>query len=428
MRTLIGLALIFIGFVSVPLVSVAAAEAEFHPACKQDASDIQMRANLEGLLRGSLDDEVAKINFAELVDRKWADAAMDKTIDKEVDAAVAVVREDTSWYDRFYSVFSSSSAAGYTKNVAEKFSNSNALGEALLNVQVTSTAYVIEQISKDKNLILGPAFNCMLDVLKAQHPTILEFSKQLADKLSSIEIDRRPAASTVRLAAAAAASMPLTSILKVAEKKLAENIAKTIERKIAISIAKKAALWGVKSVIVAIPLVGQALGGGALAKELYDANKGVFPEIEKELKSDNTKGALKNGMIEYIHGGIYNRKDSIVREMVRDVYPIWLKQKRLQSPDLQTAILESADPEAALLMVLRPNNGFADYGNMSDDLKIVLDGKVKFRVFLERYWENLLFPPLLLICLALFVRGLMTLMCRACWQLRLLFKPEPKGT
>ncbi len=173
MRTLIAWTLTWAAIANLvgqaPLVAYAQSPVVVTVDECRNLSDTDVRDRIREVAATSLKSELTTIDYSALVNTYWAKAEVNARIDREIDAAIALVRSDTSWADRAYSTVSQSSAARYATAVADKAYNSEGFKDALNEVATGVARDAGAQIEKATARISNPVIACVQTALQSRY-------------------------------------------------------------------------------------------------------------------------------------------------------------------------------------------------------------------------------------------------------------------
>ncbi len=279
----------------------------------RNLTDAEVRDRIRDVASTSLKSEVASIKFPELVNLYWAKADVSARIDREIDAAIALVRADTNWADRAYSTVSQSSAKRYATAVADKTYNSEGFKDALNELATGVAKDAGVQIEKATAKISNPIIACVQTALQSRYGgAIAQVFAQESQKNLEASADQPPVKIEASdLVASNAAS--ISGMVLVLTRRVIGKVVQSVGSRIAGVVASRI----VSSVA---GLVGLAL----IAKDIYDAGDGVFPIIEERMKSEETKLLIKDEIGKTIQADITQQVGQIAQETAERLYAVWL--------------------------------------------------------------------------------------------------------
>jgi hypothetical protein len=283
----------------------------------RNLADAEVRDRIRDVAATSLKTELAAIDFAALVNKFWAKSDVNARIDREVDAAIALVRADTSWTDRAYSTVSSSAAKGYATAVAEKTYNSQGFKDALNEMATGVAKDAGAQIEKATAKISNPIITCVQTALQSRYGVaIAQVFAQESQKNLEGNAEQQPVkigASDLVVSNAAS----ISGLVLVVTRRVIGKVVQTVGTRIAGVVASE-----IVSAVAGI--VGLAL----IAKDIYDAGDGVFPIIAERMKADETKLMIKDDIGKTIQADMSQQVGQIAQETSERIYSVWLDFKQ----------------------------------------------------------------------------------------------------
>ncbi len=261
--------LIFFGF-SVGISSIALAKKCLSVALISDEAAITAQLQSELVDRWSgLAVERAQIRAL------WIQLDLDGVLSTEIDKAVAQVRENTGYWERYLSGWGTDAGAKFADEMATRVFNSAAMQSALQ----TLIGQVVASLQTEMQTAVAPSVDGVLQCMKQY--TREQFGSQLAQALQQQFTAQLPALrATVEAPAAAITPARLLSAggltLLLARRVVARMVALVAQR-VGLRIATR---W--------VPMVGWALFIG----DFWWSADGVLPDIATELRSSTTRDAL----------------------------------------------------------------------------------------------------------------------------------------
>ena len=283
----------------------------------RNLSDTDVRDRIRELAATSLKAELTAIDYGALVTAHWAKADVNARIDREIDAAVALVRSDTSWADRAYSTVSKSSATRYATAVADKTYNSDGFKDALNEMATGVARDAGAQIEKATARISNPIITCVQTALQSRYGgAIAQVFAQESQKNLETNAEQPPVKfDTSDIIANNAAS--ISGLVLVVTRRVIAKVVQSVGARIAGVVASR--------IVSAVAgLVGLAL----IAKDIYEAGDGVFPIIAERMKSDETKVIIRDEIAKTIQADIGQQITAIAQETSDRIYAAWLDFKQ----------------------------------------------------------------------------------------------------
>ena len=280
-------------------------------------SDADVRDRIRELASTSLKTELTAIDYAALVDKYWTKADVSARIDREVDAAVAAVRADSSWFDRAYSTVSKTSAGRYAAAVADKTYNSEGFKAALDELATGVAKDAGARIEAATAKVSNPIVACVQTALQSRYGGAVAqvFAQESQKNLEAKAEQPAIKIGTADLVLNNAAS--ISGIVLIVTRNVIASLVESIGSRIAGVVASRI----VSSVA---GLIGLAL----IAKDIYEAGEGVFPIVSDRMKADETKAVIKDEIGKTIQADITQQVGNIAQETADRIYSVWLDFKQ----------------------------------------------------------------------------------------------------
>ena len=280
-------------------------------------SDADVRDRIRELASTSLKTELTAIDYAALVDKYWTKADVSARIDREVDAAVAAVRADSSWLDRAYSTVSKTSAGRYAAAVADKTYNSEGFKAALDELATGVAKDAGARIEAATAKVSNPIVACVQTALQSRYGGAVAqvFAQESQKNLEAKAEQPAIKIGTADLVLNNAAS--ISGIVLIVTRNVIASLVESIGSRIAGVVASRI----VSSVA---GLIGLAL----IAKDIYEAGEGVFPIVSDRMKADETKAVIKDEIGRTIQADITQQVGNIAQETADRIYSVWLDFKQ----------------------------------------------------------------------------------------------------
>ena len=280
-----------------------------------DDADVHNR--IRELATTSFKTELTAIDYPALVNKYWAKADVGARIDREVDAAIAAVRANSSWVDRAYSTVSSTAAGRYATAVADKAYNSEGFKAALEELATGVAKDAGARIEAATAKVSNPIVACVQTALQSRYGGAVA---QVFVQESQKNLEARAEQPAVKIGATDLVlnnAGSISGIVLIVTRRIIASLVEGIGSRIAGVVASRI----VSSVA---GLVGLAL----IAKDIYDAGEGVFPIVAEQMKSDETKTVIKDEIGKTIQGDIAQQVGNIAQETSDRIYSVWLDFKQ----------------------------------------------------------------------------------------------------
>ena len=163
------------------LVAQTPATRAAHPLTRADYEACQaqdeegVRTAIAALTLKGLEAGLANLDYGPLVADAWRREKFDETIDRQVDEAIAQVRDESSWYQLWSSLASRDSAQELATSAAERVYRADAVKQGIGRI----AADVGKEIGKRIELAVvdtaGPATQCMQAFLGRRYGATVAF-------------------------------------------------------------------------------------------------------------------------------------------------------------------------------------------------------------------------------------------------------------
>jgi len=279
--------------------------------------DADVHDRIRELATTSFKTELTAIDYPALVNKYWVKADVSARIDREVDAAIAAVRADSSWPDRAYSTVSKTAAGRYATAVADKTYNSEGFKGALDELATGVAKDAGAQIEAATAKVSNPIVACVQTALQSRYGGAVA---QVFVQESQKNLEARAEQPAVKIGATDLVlnnAGSISGIVLIVTRRIIASLVEGIGSRIAGVVASRI----VSSVA---GLVGLAL----IAKDIYEAGEGVFPIVAGQMKSDETKTLIKDEIGKTIQADITQQVGNIAQETSDRIYSVWLDFKQ----------------------------------------------------------------------------------------------------
>ena len=280
-----------------------------------DDADVHNR--IRELATTSFKTELTAIDYPALVNKYWVKADVGARIDREVDAAIAAVRADSSWVDRAYSTVSSTAAGRYATAVADKAYNSEGFKAALNELATGVAKDAGARIEAATAKVSNPIVACVQTALQSRYGGAVA---QVFVQESQKNLEARAEQPAVKIGATDLVlnnAGSISGIVLIVTRRIIASLVEGIGSRIAGVVASR-----IVSSVAGI--VGLAL----IAKDIYEAGEGVFPIVAGQMKSDETKTLIKDEIGKTIQADITQQVGNIAQETSDRIYSVWLDFKQ----------------------------------------------------------------------------------------------------
>ena len=327
-----------------------------------DDADVHNR--IRELATTSFKTELTAIDYPALVNKYWVKADVGARIDREVDAAIAAVRADSSWPDRAYSTISKTAAGRYAAAVADKTYNSEGFKAALNELATGVAKDAGAQIEAATAKVSNPIVACVQTALQSRYGGAVA---QVFVQESQKNLEARAEQPAVKIGTADLVlnnAGSISGIVLIVTRRIIASLVESIGSRIAGVVASRI----VSSVA---GLVGLAL----IAKDIYEAGEGVFPIVAGQMKSDETKTVIKDEIGKTIQADITQQVGNIAQETSDRIYSVWLDFKQKYK-----LLLALSEKNAAFADVLK-NARLDQVGKLGQIVEILHGSEGENRIF-----------------------------------------------
>jgi hypothetical protein len=371
-RRLVTFTLAFLlGFQSFGGYAIAIESSPSFDSC-QTIQPVELRSQLTHDVQRAFD-EKTDFNLDAKVGEQWELLKVDTVFDRAVADAVAAVRSDTTSTDKFASSWSGQKAGELASSILVKAMADQELQRLLTQISEDLTGQIVSQISTATLESSAHSVACLRAFIGKQYGAVFtdrfnESTIQAIDKVGETlkgktSFDLSTLDGTMVLGRDAAIGMT-----GVAVRQITKRVVGQIQKRIGEGILKRILGKGV----MAIPFVGEIVGGVMLITDLSTSFAGSFDAIQTQFQSAETKSTLKSEVSKAFSEGIGKDLSEIPVGIANDLYAKWLD---FQKDYTETLAIANEIPELKQL-VEKP--GF-DLERTAQLVRISLDsmGKLK---------------------------------------------------
>ncbi len=278
----------------------------------QAADEAGFRRAVEALALKALQDGVKSVDYRVLVDGQWRRLGLDRVLAERVDAAVEEVRRETSWASLAQTLINSEKAQEISTAVAERVYRSDGMRQAIEGLVTgvgTDVGRTLELASTDA---VAPALECVRTFLGDRYGTTVA-GVVTADVEQDFGVKPKVGEATISSGSVMQhSSEGLAGAAILLVRRQLANMAARIGQRLAGTILSR--------------LVSVAAGGVGLvlvAKDIWELRNGVLPIIADEMKSETTKGMVKDELAKTISEQISAHLNEIAAKSAERVLEIW---------------------------------------------------------------------------------------------------------
>jgi hypothetical protein len=325
-----------------------------YDACQAQDEEGFRRA-IEALTLKGLEAGLAGLDYGPLVADAWRRERFDETIDRQVDEAIAEVRDESTWFQLWSSLASRERAQELATSAAERVYRSDAVKQGIERI----AGDVAKEIGKRIELAVidtaGPAAQCMQAFLGRRYGATVAGAVS-ADTSREYAVDP----------AKGGAQVSTGQVLVEGKEGIAGAVVLVLRRQLSRMAARigQRVIGSVLSRLVST--VAGVLGVVLIAKDIWDFRHGVLPIIAEEMKSKDTKGKVRQEIAGALAEHVGQSVKDIAQGTADRVVDIWLEFRRAHAKVLELAA-RNADFKR-LLETIRP----ADLPSLDEITALVL--------------------------------------------------------
>ena len=261
-----------------------------------------------------------------LVADEWRRGNIDDIIDREVDRAIAEVREESSWFKLWSSLASRERAQELATTAAERVYRSEPMKKAIEALATGLGKEIGKRIELATIDTAGPATQCMQAFLGRRYgTTVARIVADGAGKEYSIDPGKGGAhVSTGQVLMEGSEGIAGTVVL-VVRRQLA-NMASRLGQRLVGSILSRL-----------VSVVASGVGIVLIAKDIWDFRHGVLPIVADEMKSKATKDKVREELAKSIAEQIGDGLKEIAEKTAERVVEIWLEFRRAHAKVVELA-------------------------------------------------------------------------------------------
>jgi hypothetical protein len=325
-----------------------------YEACQ--AQDEQgFRSAIEALTLKGLEAGLANLDYGPLVADAWRREKFDEVIDRQVDEAIAQVRDESTWYQLWSSLASRESAQELATAAAERVYRSDAVKDGVERIATSVGKEIGKRIELAVIDTAGPATQCMQAFLGQRYGATVAGAVS-ADAGREYTVDPATGSaqvSTGQLLVEGKGSIAGAMVLVV--RRQLSNMAARIGQRVLGSILSRL-----------VSTVAGVIGVALIAKDVWDFRYGVLPIIADEMKSRPTKDKVRQEIAGALADNIGQGLKEIAQGTAGRVVEIWTEFRRAHAK-----VLELAERNADFKRLLETVSA-ADLGRLDEITALVL--------------------------------------------------------
>jgi hypothetical protein len=259
-----------------------------------DAAGVRERLN--SLIAQSIDGRFRSIDIDALVKASWERQRVSEKLDLLADRIVDDLQKQKSYWERFWSNYSTETASNYANEVTSRYFNSREFQEITNGLVESAGDEIAKQLSTHLSETSELAIRCFGEFLKGSYSGVLKrgiedhVSDGVIRKLASGLESGGPRVGT---SGKLITSLGLLGVAAALSRQAVRRIVTNLLTRLAQRVAGRVAAGVAFRIGAIFSGLGTWLALGMLVWELVSGASGVFPQIRDELKSQKVKDELK---------------------------------------------------------------------------------------------------------------------------------------
>jgi hypothetical protein len=296
-----------------------------YEACQ--AQDEQgFRGAIEALTLKGLEAGLANLDYGPPVADAWRREKFDETIDRQVDEAIAQVRDESTWYQLWSSLASRERAQELATAAAERVCRSDAITQGVERIATSVGKDIGRRIELAVADTAGPAMQCMQTFLGHRYGATVA-GVVSADTGREYTLDP----------ARGSAQVSTGQLLVEGKESIAGAVVLVVRRQLS-NIAARVGQRVVGSVLSRlVSAVAGVIGVALIAKDIWDFRHGVLPIIADEMKSRSAKDKVRQEIAATLAEQISQSLKEIAQNTAGRVVEIWAEFRRAHAKVLELA-------------------------------------------------------------------------------------------
>ncbi|HXF64175.1 MAG TPA: hypothetical protein VNK95_21285 [Caldilineaceae bacterium] len=253
-----------------------------------------VQAELEAIALAPLVEAGNGLEIDALVARKWAELGVGQALDQEVDAAIVHIQQETGYWERFVSGWSTAQAELLAGEVATAAFEGPVFQAKLEELATALAADLVAALEAHAARSASSALLCLQSYVGERYSATLftAFEEKLNEEIVpavALETETPVTISPVDLHLKA-----LGGIGVIVASQITRKIALSLSQKIAGRLAGKIAgrvLGRLGSSV--IPYIGWVVGAGLIVWDLVEGAQGALPQIREALQAEEVKQEVR---------------------------------------------------------------------------------------------------------------------------------------
>ena len=309
-----------------PLADAAAAMTRAEYEACQAREEGGFRTAIETLTRNGLETGLATLDYEALVRDEWRRGNVDDVIDRQVDQAIAEVRDQSSWFELWSSLASKDKAQELATAAAERVYRSDPIKAVIADLAARIGKEIGKRIELATIDTAGPASACMQTFLGPRYgATIARIVATGAGREYDLDASKAGAQISTGQVLAEGSEGIAGTVLLVVRRQLT-NMAGRIGQRIVGAILSRI-----------VSVVAGGVGLVLVAKDIWDFRHGVLPIIAEEMKAKESKDKVRAELAKSITEQIGDSVKDIAAKTADRVVEIWLEFRRAHAKVVELA-------------------------------------------------------------------------------------------
>lgn len=313
-----------------------------YEAC-QASDEPALRAAIQAISVRALKSGIANVDYRAVVGDAWRRGGLDSIVDQQVDLAVEVVAQETSWANLLQSLAYQQKAQELATAVAERVYRSDAMKSALEELAASVGKAIGQEIEFASADASEPTLACLKAFVGARYGTTVARAVS-GETGNDLTVDPNRAAAGISPGA----------VLRESSGGIAGAAVLLMRRQLA-NITARVGQRLVGSVLARlVSVVAGGVGLALIAKDIWDLRRGVLPIIATEMKSKANKDKVQDELAHTFAEQISAHLDEIGAATADHVIDIWrdFRSAHAQALDLAErnprfkAFIDSLKPQA----------------------------------------------------------------------------------
>ncbi len=288
--------------------------------CEQ-VDEAALRDELNRLAQQAFADGQTGLDLAARVAAQWQALGVDPVVQAQVAAAVAQVRQDTGYWDRFLSGWSGAKAEELAQQVASIAFGSTAFRAKMEELAGALGQDMAEELAQMATRSASSSLLCVQDFIGGRFSATMAtlFAQELrrdldAMDLTSVEVD-------LEMPFLEANPRALAGLGVIVGTQMARRVATRIAERVAERVVGR--LLG-KAASTLIPLVGWVVGGGLILWDLVEGADGALPQIQEALTGPETAATIQAQIAEELGLALEEQAPLLARTISNEIYSRWV--------------------------------------------------------------------------------------------------------